>query len=103
MIKQDEASGIVKILIIEASKLATDEVHITCWEHDSAIKALEHYHERKKWNEDTAELYSSTTSFTFRKVILYFYSKMVSTYTLDKEELIALAKEEKDKSETITK
>ena len=103
MIKQDEVSGVVKILIIEASKLANDEVHICCWEHDSAIKALEFYHERKKWNEDTAELYSSTTSFTFREVILYFYSQQVSTYTLDKEGLIALANEEKSKSETIIK
>ena len=85
-------SEIKKFMLIEASKLATDNVVIETWEAETATKILETYHNRKKWCDEHEEEYSMKTSFQFRKVVIYNYSKDVNTWRISLEEIEELAK-----------
>jgi hypothetical protein len=84
--------NIKKFILIEAVKLATDNVNILCWEAEDASKILETYESRKKWNDETAELYDTTVHFQFRKVILWPSSKAVDTYQIGIEDVIKISK-----------
>ncbi len=84
--------NIKKFILIEGVKLATDAVNVLCWEADDASKILEIYESRKKWNEETCELYDTTVAFQFRKVILYPHSKNIDTYQIDIEDVISISK-----------
>ena len=84
--------NIKKFLLIEASKLATDRVIINTWEAETASKILEIYHSRKKWSDDNAEEYDMTTSFQFRRVVVYPYSGDASTWLIELNEIEELAK-----------
>lgn len=89
-----KTNNIKNFLLIEASKLATDEVNIVTWEAESPSKILELYENRKKWNDEHEEEYSTKTSFQFRRIVVYHYSGNVSTWLTDINEIKELAKEE---------
>jgi hypothetical protein len=84
--------SIKQFILIEASKLANDKVSIDTWEAETATKILETYHARKKWCDEHEEPYSMTTSFQFRKVVVYKYSGDASTWRISLEEIEELAK-----------
>ena len=84
--------NIKQFILIEASKLATDKVSIDTWEAETATKILETYHSRKKWCDDNAEEYDMTTSFQFRKVVVYTHSGDANTWSISLEEIEKLAK-----------
>jgi hypothetical protein len=84
--------NIKQFILIEARKLATDNVSIDTWEAETATKILETYHSRKKWCDDNAEEYDMTTSFQFRKVVVYPYSGDASTWLIELNEIEELAK-----------
>lgn len=83
--------NIKKFILIEAVKLADDSVNILCWEAEEASKILETYESRKKWNEETAELYDTTVHFQFRRVVLFPHSKNVDTYQIGIEDVIKIS------------
>ncbi len=87
-----KTDNIKKFILIEGVKLANDAVNILCWEAEDASKILEIYENRKKWNDETAELYDTTVHFQFRKVILFPYSKNVDTYQIGIEDVIKISK-----------
>ena len=87
-----KTENIKKFILIEAVKLANDAVNILCWEAEDAKKILETYENRKKWNDETCELYDTTVHFQFRKVVLYPYSKNVDTYQIDLDDVIKISK-----------
>jgi hypothetical protein len=83
--------NIKKFILIEAVKLATNHVNILCWEAEDASKILEIYEKRKKWNEDTTDLYDTTVGFQFRKVVQYPHSKAIETYQMDMDDIIYIS------------
>jgi argininosuccinate synthase len=87
-----------KYLLIEASKLATDNVTIDTWEAETATEILEIYEKRKKWSDEHEEEYSMRTSFMFRVVVMYDYSKDINTWHRSIEEIKELSESEKAKA-----
>lgn len=85
---------IKKYLLIEASKLATDNVVISTWESETATEILKTYEERKKWNDEHEEMYSMRTSFMFRRIEMYHYSKDINTWQSDLDSIKELASKE---------
>ena len=87
-----------KFLLIEASKLATDNVVIDTWEAETATEILETYEKRKKWSDEHEEEYSMRTSFMFRVIQMYDFSKDINTWFRNIEEIKELAEAEKAKA-----
>lgn len=87
-----------KFLLIEASKLATDNVVIESWEAETATEILETYEKRKKWSDEHEEEYSMRTSFMFRVIQMYDFSKDINTWRRNIEEIKELAEAEKNKA-----
>jgi hypothetical protein len=83
-----------KFLLIEASKLATDNVVINTWEAETATQILETYEERKKWSDEHEEEYSMRTSFMFRVIDMYNFSKDINTWGRSLKEIKELASNE---------
>ena len=86
-----------KYLLIEASKLATDNVVIDTWEAETATEILETYDSRKKWADEHEEEYMMRTSFMFRVIVMYDYSKDINTWSRSIEEIKELSEAEKAK------
>ena len=97
--KPDKFSAIKSFILIEASKLANDNVVIDTWEAETATKMLEVYESRKKWNDEHEEMYSMRTTFQFRKIELYFFSKCVHAWRTDLEEIKEHATYETEETE----
>ena len=89
-----EKEKIKLFILIEASKLADDSVTIDTWEAETATKILRMYADRKKWCDENEERYSMRTSFMFRKIVLYPYSKNVCSWRTDINEIKEIAEEE---------
>ena len=89
-----KSDGIKLFILIEASKLADDSVTIDTWDTETATKMLEMYAKRKKWNDENEERYSMRTSFMFRKIVLYPYTKNVCSWRTDINEIKEIAEEE---------
>ena len=87
-----------KFLLIEASKLANDNVIIDTWENETATEILETYKKRKDWCDAHEEKYSMRTTFEFRRVVVYAYSNSVSTYGTSLEAIKELADAENAKA-----
>lgn len=87
-----------KYLLIEASKLATDNVTIDTWEAETATDILETYEKRKKWSDEHEEEYMMRTSFMFRVIVMYDYSKDINTWGRSIEEIKELSEAEKAKA-----
>ncbi len=87
-----------KFLLIEACKLATDNVIIETWEAQTATEILETYEKRKKWSDEHEEEYSMRTSFMFRVIEMYNFSKDINTWRRNIEEIKKLSEAEKAKA-----
>lgn len=90
----------VKFIVIEAIKLATDSVHISCYDAPTATYAINLYRKLKETHDKDAEKYSTTVAYEFRNIVLYPNIQEVSTYTTNLEELEEHAKTETAKEET---